>query len=627
MTYAARKGIDLQLDATGGAEEVDGTIVIPIVDLESDEQIAKQIVTSGGEKRFHGTHAGHIAGTYVGTATDRLYVCEGWADAVIINRLTGHQALWALNSSNLPKVAHWASVRFAERQVVIAADFDRAGIKPLIGSPALDLCVFIHPPCVGEDWWDLARRDGAVAKSILMELKPACLEQAALATGLKSASLPKMEILSLDDMLDRLVFITAGSQVLDRKNPQSTFSKTDFRNALLASKEEVSTGEQKKLVNAFDLWMKHPDRTTLDAITFRAGASEKTLDPEGRHSYNTWRQCKRSAPPPNWKELAEPFFSHIQWLFGEDSEAFCDWLAHIEQCPGTLPHYGWLHIASQHGLGRNWLAGVLHRIWPSYVASNFNLSSTLNSGFNGALSRKLLATVDEIDEGNSGKAYQHAQTLKQLVTEETRLINPKFGLMSKEWNSCRWLVFSNKLSALPLEDGDRRFWVVNSEENPRGEDYYRSLYRLIDDRAFIEAVAHSLSVRDIQNFNPGQRPPLNKAKLAVLARTRTEFDNVLAEIRERWPVDLITSAELKDIVGEDEWPNPAALKHALDRAGFVKLYHDFYYDYTSRKRKRQVYCLRNHSEWNNSKVGKPACNREIHRVRIEDKIEAITDYK
>lgn len=84
MTYAERKGIDLQLDATGGAEEVNGSIVIPIINLESDEQIAQQIVTSGGEKRFQGTHAGHVAGTYIGTATDRLYVCEGWADAVII---------------------------------------------------------------------------------------------------------------------------------------------------------------------------------------------------------------------------------------------------------------------------------------------------------------------------------------------------------------------------------------------------------------------------------------------------------------------------------------------------------------------------------------------------------------
>lgn len=626
MNYAHRKGIDLRSDETGGARVVQGDIVVPIFDLNNGNQIAEQHISGDGRKRFSGAHSGHIAGTFVGPETIRLYICEGWADAVTIHRLTGHQTLWALNNKNVPKVAEWALEHAPDRRIVIAPDYDAAGIKSLLNSKALEKAVVLHPPIIGEDWWDLAQRDEDLCRTVLLQLNPCCIARAAVATGIKPAPLSTMEILSLDEMLARLVFITSGSQVLDRKHPQAIFSKVDYRNALLASKQAVTVGEQVKQVNVFDLWMKHADRANLGTVTFRAGAPEETDDPDGKWSYNTWRAIQRNNPPAGWQEVAKPFFSHIRWLFGADADAFCDWLAHIEQKPGTLPHFGWLHIAANHGLGRNWLASVLHRIWPGYVASNFNLSATLNSGFNGALSRKLLATVDEVDEGNSNKAYQHAQSLKQLVSEETRLINPKFGVQSKEWNCCRWLVFSNKLSALPLEDGDRRFWVVNSDEAPKSAEYYRDLYTKVDDTDFIAAVAHSLQIRDIGTFNPGQRPPLNAAKQAVLARTRTELENILATIRESWPVDLVTSLELREIAGEEEWPKPAALRHMTDRANFVRLYYDFEYDIYGYRRKYGVYCIRNHDQWSAEGVTRPALKKELSRKNKQEKWSSVHKY-
>lgn len=124
------------------------------------------------------------------------------------------------------------------------------------------------------------------------------------------------------------------------------------------------------------------------------------------------------------------------------------------------------------------MAHLLERIWQGRVATAFDLSGTLNTSYNGRLAARNLAIVDEIDEGNSGKAYQHAQKLKQLVTESTRHINPKYGRQYEEFNSCRWLVFSNSQAALPLEDKDRRFWVVLTADGPKDEGYYRALYAL-----------------------------------------------------------------------------------------------------------------------------------------------------
>lgn len=70
------------------------------------------------------------------------------------------------------------------------------------------------------------------------------------------------------------------------------------------------------------------------------------------------------------------------------------------------------------GTGRNWLSSVLCRLWRGHVASSFDLAGTLRTGYNGPLSQKLLAIVDEINEGGSNARWDNAEVLKSLVTGE-----------------------------------------------------------------------------------------------------------------------------------------------------------------------------------------------------------------
>lgn len=428
-----------------------------------------------------------------------------------------------------------------------------------------------------------------------------------------------VEILTLDQMRDRFVFIKDGSQVADLQRPNLIMSLSDFRNTHAASVTRVpknSEGDFKTLP-CCAAWLRDKLRQECDTVTFRAGHGEFTQDPLGRRSFNTWRPFERAAPPEDWQKRAEPFVAHIQWLFGQDAEPFLDWLAHIEQAPGVLPHFGWLHIAKSHGMGRNWLSGVLERVWTQRVASSFDLSATLNSNYNGRLAGRTLAIVDEIDEGNSGKAYQHAQKLKQLVTESTRHINPKYGRQYEEFNSCRWLVFSNSQAALPLEDKDRRFWVVSCEDSPKAEIHYKELYSLLADDLFIASVAHLLGERNIADFNPGRRPPLSEAKLELLRRTRSEAENILHLMVEKWPVDLISKDDLSLVLGGD-CPSGAALRHAFDRAGIIKVKDLMEPNNYGSRSKASVYALRNHDDW--KQAAAPKLRKELKRYDTEKKL-------
>jgi hypothetical protein len=235
-------------------------------------------------------------------------------------------------------------------------------------------------------------------------------------------------------------------------------------------------------------------------------------------------------------------------LFGADADRFLDWLAHIEQQPNVLPHTSWLHIARSVGLGRNWMASVLTRVWAGNVAANVNLPELLSSQYNGMLSRKVLAYVDEIREGARDTQWQHSQKLKSTITAEHRLINPKFGRQSVEYNATRWLMFSNFESALPLEVGDRRIEVVLTEASPQPSDYYTALYGALQDRGFTAGVAEYLQRRDISAFNPGAHARRTEAKDIVTRASITPAEEWCQMALDHWPADVIRSGHLQQLL-------------------------------------------------------------------------------
>ena len=80
-----------------------------------------------GSKKFTPQLRKEGTRAYIGTETDTIYVTEGWADAVIVNRTTGIQVLFALDTRNLSK--NVAILRDMERNVIVAADNDEIGSK------------------------------------------------------------------------------------------------------------------------------------------------------------------------------------------------------------------------------------------------------------------------------------------------------------------------------------------------------------------------------------------------------------------------------------------------------------------------------------------------------------------
>lgn len=395
------------------------------------------------------------------------------------------------------------------------------------------------------------------------------------------------DIITLDQALKRFVFISDGSRVADLQHPRLDLSLSDFNNTFAASLVRDRKGDNHAITK---LWRSNKSRQTVATRTFRAGAGEITTNPNDLSAINTWRRIIRA---PGDAALAAPFVNHIKWLFGDQADDFLDFLAHIEQKPGELPHTAWLHIAEKTGLGRNWIAGVLARVWPGYVAASLDVVQILEGSFNGPLAGKLLAQVDEIREGGSTNGWRISEKLKSLINEFIRTINPKYGRVTQEFNCCRWLFFSNHRSALRLTENDRRFNISICEAEPRDPEYYKSLYQLLEQPGFILGVAAFFAQRDISRFNPGARAKPSKGRSAVIAESRSEAQELAAMVVEHWPCDFILARDLGSIINGADLPISSAHRHAIEEAGLrsygrpIKIY----------GRPERVYAVRNTTKW------------------------------
>jgi hypothetical protein len=423
---------------------------------------------------------------------------------------------------------------------------------------------------------------------------------------------PLPTVMSQDDMLRSLVFVQDGSQVCALDNPRLALPLSDARNTFAAS--VTASADGKKMRPAINGWLADPSRLTVARRTFMPGEDVFCMGPEGHPSINTWRDFKR-APVANSALAVGVFLEQVTYLIADETEraVFLNWLAHIEQQPGVLPHFGWLMIARHTGTGRNWLASVLARVWRGHVAPNVDLTSLLESQFNGQLSEAMLAMVDEIQEGGEA-GYRHINRLKSLLNAEVRAINPKYGRTVLEKNVCRWLVFSNHENAIPMADTDRRWRVVVHNEPPRAPADYERLYQALADPAFIAAIAHWLRVRDISGFKPGERPPMSAAKSVAVDASKSGVRRAADQLIEDWGSDLITAGEALRYLEEQCGKLVGnAARHALVDAGARSFRAP---DGRERKvsggsKKYRVWSLRNHDKWSDASAS--AAKDEVQR--------------
>lgn len=117
--YLALKGIP-----ACGTRELDGALLIPVCDV-SGAMVSLQTIAADGSKRFLKGTAKKGRLHLIGTPTEQILVCEGFATGASLHQATGLAVAVAFDCGNLKPVAEALRDRYPGTRLIICADDDR----------------------------------------------------------------------------------------------------------------------------------------------------------------------------------------------------------------------------------------------------------------------------------------------------------------------------------------------------------------------------------------------------------------------------------------------------------------------------------------------------------------------
>jgi len=305
--------------------------------------------------------------------------------------------------------------------------------------------------------------------------------------------------------------INTGDKILEKsaaeiheyfKNKKITLEyieqQTTTKGTTVSTTKEVSK-------NFYQIWSEDPDMKEYLEIVFHCDKS-KVLQTQ----YNLFDGFIHLDKVKPKKVDLSPVFEHIRSLVDYNEEHFIyviSWLAQLVQKPHILPHTTLIFI-SEEGVGKDLFSKFISDVINNKYTHNTEKLDNICGKFNSILGGKLLITINET---NPVESRERIENIKFLVTAEEVTIEGKHKDPVKAPNFCRFIFFSNRLFAFPVEDGSRRpvIFKASSKYLPvnygveNNKKYFSNLAENIyKNQEYQKAFLDYLKTYDISKFNP-----------------------------------------------------------------------------------------------------------------------------
>jgi hypothetical protein len=219
---------------------------------------------------------------------------------------------------------------------------------------------------------------------------------------------------------------------------------------------------------------------------------------------------------------ASPMAEHIQYLCDGDkgiADHLINWLAFNVQFPQLKIKHAVLLGSKNQGTGKSMLIDAMRQIMGRKNTNSIGIKDIGNGKQNWLVNRVFIA-VEEVKDVSP----RQMNKLKSLITEETINADIKFGTYGEESNVSNFLFTSNERRSLYLDESDRRYFVVFSEAEPQGDEYYSTLNNWLTEQGGINEFYGMLLTHDLSDFNPDARPPMTEAKKALITSCVPDLD-------------------------------------------------------------------------------------------------------
>jgi len=311
------------------------------------------------------------------------------------------------------------------------------------------------------------------------------------------------------------------------------------------------------------------------------------VDPLEQSWVNTYRDTAPAIPAQyTERDLAaiQTVRNHALHLFGEGAERdiaiLHSALAYIVQMQKRL---NWMIVLQgAEAIGKTFYAHLLREVLGGEPHVHEVTTDILTeSSFTSWAEGHLVVYVEELKL--HGKRYDVLNKMKAYIANEYISVHAKYQAPRNVLNTASYFAFTNHRDALPLDEGDTRYFIMLSqwqnanevrqfkEENPR---YYERLWQTLEDSP--GALRRWLLEYDLHpDFDPGNRAPYSQGKQIVLREAKPELqqqvEDLLEEARPGIADDLIIVHMLREALADEYGmlPPPEAVRATLQRLRFT----------------------------------------------------------
>lgn len=287
-----------------------------------------------------------------------------------------------------------------------------------------------------------------------------------------------------------------------------------------------------------------------------------------------------AATTPSAEIAVQRIIDHAHSLATNPTEAdlLLDFLAYVYQNPAKRVRWAILLFGIQ-GNGKSFWVELMKRLMGPNAAEV--AGTTVSQRFTGWAVNKLFIAIEEIRVPSESK-YAVLDKLKPFITNSEVNVELKGQDDRVVPNFASYLLLTNHDDALPLDDDDRRYCVIETRHRTKadipGQGYFDALFCVLDDH--IEAVAHYFASRQIDEaFNPNGRAPETRGKWRMMQESKSAPRIAVEEaIAECWcdviNDDVVYVGALRERAGA--WitglalPDPRSIGMQLKDMGYVK---------------------------------------------------------
>jgi hypothetical protein len=269
----------------------------------------------------------------------------------------------------------------------------------------------------------------------------------------------------------------------------------------------------------------------------QAGMYAPPLHPPA-DTYNFWRgfpiTLKKDVPVKSCDKM----LAFIKELLKGDDEHFeymLDWIADIIQRPCSKSDIGIMLFSVEQGSGKNTLVDILKSIIGQvYSLETCNPEDQLFGRFSKMKEHKFLTVINEL---SAELGHKNRDKIKNMITETDFVVDEKCKntYMGKNWS--RYLITTNNINALHIEQSDRRFVMFECSKAHVGDtDYFDAIRSEINDVGCCLALFNLLKNRNITRNLRTQRPKTDVYKM-IQSNSKSPIIQWLMEYCSRKIVD------------------------------------------------------------------------------------------